>query len=336
MDLSKQLLCVVCPCYNEAEVIGLFYDALKPVLSNLSGIDHRIIFVDDGSTDETLETLNALSKTDPCVQVCALSRNFGHQIALTAGLDAASGDAVIMMDSDLQHPPTLIPRMIELWREGNDVVSAVRTCTADAGFLKRVSSNGFYTIVNWLSDTPIVNGASDFCLLSRQAHEALQAMPERHRFLRGMVSWIGFCRALVPYAASARAAGHSKYHLRKMIALSLDAVFSFSATPIKLGTRIGALTGFLGFIYLCYALGRYWLVRDLVPGWGSLISVILILGGMQLTFIGLIGEYLARVFEEVKNRPRYLLRQQPVERRFEVANGKNRGSLGKKKMESPT
>src|SRR5262245_60806019 len=300
-------ICIVSPCFNEQEVIEMFYSALKDVLDAVPDIDYRLILVDDGSSDSTLEKLNALAAVDPSVRVYSLSRNFGHQAALSAGLDAARGDAVIMMDSDLQHPPTLIPRMIELWREGNDIVSAVRQSTADATLLKRFSSRGFYWVLNLLSDTRIVPGAADFCLLSRKAHGALRKMPEKHRFLRGMVSWMGYRRALLPYEAAKRAAGKSKYSRAKMVRLALDATFSFSVTPIRIATRLGLSIVALGMFYLTYILVRALFFGGLVQGWSSMVGVTLVLGGLQFVFIGLIGAYLGRVFEEVKRRPTYLL-----------------------------
>lgn len=313
MNNRRERICIISPCYNEAEVIETFYRELKSILGSMSELDHEILFVDDGSTDDTLAHLNNLARSDDRVRVVSLSRNFGHQVALTAGLDAARGDAVILLDSDLQHPPALIPEMVQRWRQGYQVVSAVRNGTADASCFKRLSSKAFYWLLNRLSDTRIETGAADFCLLSRPAHRALRKMPERHRFLRGMISWIGFKRAFVPYVASARAAGKSKYSLWQMLNLALDAIFSFSALPIKLATRLGLVITVLGFVYLCYVLACYFL-GDLVRGWSSLISVILIIGGLQMAFIGLIGEYLARVFEEVKGRPLYFLKQAPKRR----------------------
>ncbi len=238
MSDESQFLCVVAPCYNEEEVIDQFYATLKEVLNSVHGLNHRMIFVDDGSQDHTLERLNALAARDNAVRVYSLSRNFGHQIALTAGLDAARGDAIIMMDCDLQHPPALIPEMVQLWRQGHDVVSAVRKATENSGLLKRGSSRAFYGLINLLSDTPIVSGAADFCLLSRQAHRALRKLPERHRFLRGMVSWIGFKRAFIFYEAPDRPAGRSKYTYFKMLQLAFHATFSFSITPIRLATQL--------------------------------------------------------------------------------------------------
>lgn len=308
---ERPVICIVAPCYNEEAVIGRFHDSLRTVLAGLHDLDYRIVYVDDGSSDSTLEVLNAIAAGDPRVQVYSLSRNFGHQTALSAGLDVARGDAVLMMDSDLQHPPELIPEMTALWRQGHEVVSALRMGNAGDSLAKRLSSQVFYGFINRLSDVPIVPGAADFCLLSRPAHQALCAMPERHRFLRGMVSWIGFRRALVPFHAPARAAGYSKYTLRKQLRLALDAVFSFTAFPMKLAFRTGLLVAGLGMTFLVYILSRFLFLGDLVPGWASLICTLLLLGGVQTVFIGLLGEYLGRVFEETKGRPRYFFKQEP-------------------------
>jgi dolichol-phosphate mannosyltransferase len=305
-------LSVVCPCYNEQEVVETFYAELKKVLTT-AGLEHEIIFVDDGSYDHTLESLNQIAGQDASVKVYSFTRNFGHQIALTAGLDAAKGGVLVMLDSDLQHPPSLIPEMVAKWKEGYEIVSAVRKNTDGASFYKRFTSRAFYRLINLLSDIEIPEGAADFCLLSRKAYTALRNMPEKHRFLRGMVSWVGMKRTFLPYAAGARHAGRSKYSLFKMITLATEAVVSFSSLPLKLATRIGLVISLAGFFYLLWILLGYLLIGNLVSGWGSLICVVLILGGWQLTFIGLIGQYLARIFEEVKGRPLYVLKQHPGE-----------------------
>ena len=308
---DRKLLSVVTPCYNEAEVINLFYNEVKSVLQSLPDLEFEIIFVDDGSSDDTLLQLNNIAKNDPTVRVCSLTRNFGHQIALTAGLDFAVGDAVVLMDADLQHPPSLIPEFVKKWHEGYDIVSGVRTNTQGNSWFKNVSSNSFYTIFNFLSPIHIPHGAGDFCLLAKRVSDSLRNMPERHRFLRGMVSWTGYNRTLVPYECADRAAGQSKYSVRKMVGLSMDAVFSFSAQPLRLALRLGLTMAFLGFIYLIWTVVAGMFRGDLVPGYASLIGVTITLGGCQLAFIGLIGEYLARVFEEVKGRPIYSLKQSP-------------------------
>jgi len=306
------LLSVITPCYNESEVIGLFYKELRPVLESLNNLDFEILFVDDGSSDDTLDQLNRIAEGDPAVRVCSLSRNFGHQITLTAGLDHAAGDAVIMMDSDLQHPPSLIPELVRKWREGYDVVSAIRQKTEGETWFKGFTSRGFYTLLNALSGTKVPQGAADFCLISRRVCNSLKDMPERHRFLRGLISWAGYKRTLVPYHASRRAAGTTKYSLVKMVTLALDAVFSFSAEPLRLALRAGLTVTFGGFAYLLWTLIYGYMIKGLVPGYASLIGVTMILGGTQLIFIGLIGQYLARVFEQVKGRPIYLLKQEPA------------------------
>lgn len=321
------LLSVVAPCCDEAEVVESFYAELHRVLASLEGIDFEIILVDDGSSDDTLVRMNRIAAADPAVRACSLSRNFGHQIALTAGLDAAVGDAVILMDSDLQHPPRVIPELMEKWREGNDVVSAMRRRAEGETWFKVLSSRGFYVFFNSLSATKIPEGVADFCLLSRRACSALKQMPERHRVLRGLVAWAGFRRAFVTYEQPPRAAGHTKYDLARMAGLALDAVFSFSAEPLRLALRLGLGITVLGFVYLVGSAAYGYVRNALVPGWASLIGVVMILGGCQLTFLGLIGQYLARVFEEVKGRPLYLFKQDPPEPRRHAAGVEAGGAV---------
>jgi polyisoprenyl-phosphate glycosyltransferase len=304
-------LAIVVPCYNEAAVIEPFYADLVRALEGVRDLDWRLYFVDDGSTDETLERLNALERRDARVRVYSLSRNFGHQVALSAGLDVTRGVPVVMMDADLQHPPSIVPSMIALWRQGYDVVSAVREETEGASWFKRMTARAFYRLINRLGDTSIVAGAADFCLLSARAHDAVCAMPERHRFLRGLVSWIGFNRAYVPFQAPRRSAGESKYTTVKMFRLALDAVFSFSAAPMRLATRLGLALFVPGILYVIYILIQYASGDQFVRGWGSLIGTLLIVGGIQLICIGIIGEYLARIFEEAKHRPLYFFKQVP-------------------------
>ena len=309
---GRRLVSIVSPCYNEAEVIGLFYEELSRVIDGLAEHDFEIILVDDGSADGTLEALNRIAERDRRVRVASFSRNFGHQIALTAGLDVAAGDAVIMMDSDLQHPPSLIPELIRRWREGYDIVSAAREDTESVSIFKKASSRAFYWVINALGAVHIPQGAADFCLVSRRVAREVRSMRERHRFLRGMIAWSGFRRALVPYRAAARAAGRSKYTLVKMVGMAVDAILSFSTAPIRLATRAGVLITFLGFAYLAWNLIKAFATGNMEPGWASLIGVTMILGGSQLMFIGLIGQYLARVFEELKGRPLYIFKQEPT------------------------
>ena len=301
---------VIVPCYNEAEIIDRFYAELAGVLERLD-LAWRVCFIDDGSTDSTLERLNLLAQADHRIRVYSFSRNFGHQVALSAGLDVTAGSVVVMMDADLQHPPALIPEMIARWRGGYDVVSAVREETEDATWFKTATARSFYWLINRFGETPIVPGAADFCLLSARAHQAICAMPERHRFLRGMVSWIGFNRAYVPFQAPRRLAGESKYTSLKMMSLAVDALFSFSAAPMRMATRFGLALLVPGALYFLYILVRYVALDDFVRGWGSLIGTLMIIGGVQLIFIGMVGEYLARIFEESKRRPLYFFKQTP-------------------------
>ena len=311
-DPDRRLISIVSPCYNEVAVIDLFYGELCRVIDGLPGYDFELILVDDGSADRTLEALNRIAGRDGRVRVASFSRNFGHQIALTAGLDFAAGDAVITMDSDLQHPPSLIPELIRRWREGHDIVAAVREDTEGVSIFKKVSSRAFYRLINALSAVHIPEGAADFCLVSRRVARTLYSMRERHRFLRGMIAWSGFSRALVPYRAAARAAGESKYTLFTMVGMALDAIVSFSTTPIRLATRVGFLITVLGFVYLAWNLLKAFVTGWRAPGWASLIAITMVMGGSQLIFIGLIGQYLARVFEELKGRPLYVLKQDPA------------------------
>jgi len=306
---SLSQLSVVVPCFNEAEIVDRFFGQLGPVLGRLP-VPWQLVFIDDGSTDATLERLNALARRDDRVSVYSLSRNFGHQVALSAGLDVTAG-AVLLMDGDLQHPPALIPEMVSLWQRGHDIVSAVRRDTGDAGWFKRATARAFYWIINRLGDTQIVPGAADFCLLSDRAHRALNAMPERHRFLRGMIAWVGFDRAFVSFDAPRREAGQSKYTAVKMVALALDALLSFSAAPMRMATRLGVALVVPGALYFVYIVFRYFALNDFVRGWGSLIGTLLIVSGIQLVCIGVVGEYLARIFEESKHRPLYFFKQEP-------------------------
>jgi glycosyltransferase involved in cell wall biosynthesis len=306
---SRRRTVVVSPFYNEEDVAPLFYEALASTCASMPHMDFAFVFVDDGSTDRTLQVLNRLADADPRIAVLSLTRNFGHQVALSAGLDFASGDAVIVLDSDLQHPPTLIPRLIDQWERGFDVVLAKRRHTEDASAMKRFTSNSFYRLFNALSPTQILPGVADFCLLSRRASAALRSLPERHRFMRGLVAWLGFPATAIDYEARARVAGGSKYSVPKMVGLAADAIFSFSPAPLKLASRLGLVITALGAAYFVFVLYSALIAGHTEPGWGSVISVVLGLGGLQLLFTGLIGEYLSRLYEEAKGRPLYVLKQ---------------------------
>jgi dolichol-phosphate mannosyltransferase len=303
-----RLITIVTPCYNEELAVDPFWASLREVLDRCSGFSFQVICVDDGSSDATLARLHALAASDPRLQVLSLTRNFGHQVALSAGLDHARGAALIFMDSDLQHPPALIPALLAEFERGYDVVSAVRLATEGTSWLKRLSSDGFYAVFNMLSEIKIPKGAADFVCLSRPAYLQLRRMRERHRLLRAMISWLGFPRAVVTYQAPSRVAGHSKYTLRKMVRLALDGVFAFSSRPIRFGIRAGLAVATLGLVYLFYVVAMSMTGGGTVRGWPSILVTVLVLGGFQICMIGLVGEYIARTFEQSKGRPLYVLK----------------------------
>ena len=301
------MLSIVVPVYNEAGNVRVLYDRLVSVLEPLA-LEWELIPVDDGSSDGTLDELQGLQAADPRVRPISFSRNFGHQVALTAGLDAARGAAVVCMDGDLQHPPEVLPELLAKWREGYDVVQTVRTDTAGVGPLKRLTSALFYRFINWLSDTPIEPNAADFRLLSREALDALLQCRERDRFVRGLVSWVGFRRTEVPFIAGSRFSGKTKYSLAKMLRLAFDALTAFSTKPLKLATSAGFVAAVLGLTYACYTAYVRLFTDRAVPGWASLTVSVLVLGGLQLICLGLIAEYIARLLHEAKARPLYITR----------------------------
>src|SRR5258706_9148735 len=293
----KTKIDLVIPVFNEARVIEQFYSQISTVLAGLSSTIH-IFFVDDGSTDGTADSLRAIADSDPRVTVLTLSRNFGHQAALTAGLDASSGDFVISLDGDGQHPPQLISQMIELFQQGYDIVQAQRIEDANAFSFKHFTSSSFYTLINQISGTQISPGAADFRGMSRQSVDALKAMPEYHRFLRGMVSWLGYKSVILPYHETRRVAGKSKYSLGKMFRLAMDAIFSFSLMPLYIGLSAGGLFFCFAALEMIYVLS-FWVTGrtfNLVPGWRLIIVVIFIVTGMIMVLLGFIGIYLGYIF----------------------------------------
>jgi len=300
---------LVIPVFNEAGVIEQFHTRISSVLAGLSSTFH-IYFVDDGSSDGTVDSLRTIADSDPRVTVLTLSRNFGHQAALTAGLDASQGDFVISLDGDGQHPPEMIPQMIELFEQGYDIVQAQRIENNQSFSFKQFTSASFYALINRISGTRIAPGAADFRGMSRQAVDALKAMPEYHRFLRGMVSWLGYKSVILPYHETNRMAGKSKYSLGKMFRLASDAIFSFSLIPLYIGLSAGGMFFCLAALEMIYVLS-FWIKGDtsnLAPGWSSLMFVILIVSGMIMVLLGFIGIYVGYIFQEVKKRPVYLLK----------------------------
>jgi polyisoprenyl-phosphate glycosyltransferase len=304
MDRTLRLLSVVAPLYEEDALVEAFY---ARVCGALEGIPFELILVDDGSRDRTPELLAALAARDRRVRVIQLSRNFGHQTALTAGLDNAQGDAVVMLDADLQDPPELIPQMLDHWRRGTDVVYAVRRRRDGETRFKLTTAHWFYRLFSALADVELEPDSGDFRLLDRAPLDALTSMRERSRFLRGMTVWVGYTQAAVPYERDARRAGATKFTPRRMLSFSLDAVSSFSHRPLQLATLIGFLCAALAFVLIPVVIALR-LAGSYLPGFGTITIAVLLLGGIQLMAIGLIGEYVGRIYDEVKGRPLYVVR----------------------------
>lgn len=301
-------LAVVVPVFNEGQALRQFNDQLMAVLNELPN-QARVYFVNDGSSDNTAEVLDDLRDKDDRVVVISLSRNFGHQAAISAGLDVIREQVVITMDADGQHPPSLIPEMLELHTMGYDVVLTQRTREGQSSFLKRWSSVAFYRLLNRISDTELVPRAADFRLLSAKVVQALRGMREYHRFLRGMIAWMGFKTVIIPYSPAERLAGESKYSLAKMLRLAADAAFSFSLVPLYLGVLLSGLFLLLALAEVAYVLS-FWISgaeETLEPGWSSLMFMILIVGATISAVLGIIGVYVGYVFQEVKRRPVYII-----------------------------
>jgi glycosyltransferase involved in cell wall biosynthesis len=302
------LLSIVVPCYNEDAVLGELHRSVTAVLEKIDDTSFEIIYTDDGSGDKTPEILSQLQASDSRVRVVLLSRNFGHQIAVTAGLEHASGDAVVIIDADLQDPPEVIPEMIERWRDGYQVVYGLRAKRAGETAFKRWTAKAFYRLINRVSEIEIPLDVGDFRLLDRKVVDALLAMPERDRFLRGMVSWIGFKQVAVIYDRAPRRAGQSKYPLLKMLRFAVDSVISFSFVPLRLAIWVGFGAIAASFAGIVYALVVRLYTTDWVRGWASVFTAVLFLGGVQLITLGIVGEYVGRIYGEVKLRPLYVVR----------------------------
>jgi dolichol-phosphate mannosyltransferase len=302
-ERSLDLLSVVVPLHDEEDTVG---ELCRRIDAALVETPFELILVDDASTDRTPELLDALADEDARVRVIHLSRNFGHQAALTAGLEHARGDAVAMLDGDLQDPPELLPKMLAHWRSGSDVVSAVRTYRAGESRFKLTTARWFYRFFAKISDLDLTQDAGDFRLLDRRALDALLSMRERNRFLRGMSAWVGYTQTSVPYERDARHAGETKFTLRKMLRFSLDAITSFSLRPLQLATVLGFLLSAVALLTIPLVIGLR-LAGETIPGFATVLCIVLLLGGIQLITIGIIGEYVGRIYDEVKGRPLYLV-----------------------------
>jgi dolichol-phosphate mannosyltransferase len=298
---------VVIPVLSESENIRALAPRLRETLEPLTR-DFEVLFVDDGSTDDSAAAVAALHSEDARFKLVSFSRNFGYAVALTAGLDFAEGDAVITMDGDFQHPPALLPDLVRRWREGYEVVHTVRVATDGAAPLKGAASALFYPFYRWLTGTKGFRNAADFRLLDRKAVLALRACRERARFVRGLSFWVGFRSCFVEFSAPARRHGDTKFSWDRMLRFAADGIFSFSARPLYLSLYVGLLSFTAGMLYAGYALWAKFVAHAVVPGWTSTIIVVSVLGGLQMLFMGVQGFYLARIFEEVKQRPLYLVR----------------------------
>lgn len=298
------LLSVIVPLYNEEEIVAKTFAVLE---QELADIEHELIFVNDGSTDRTREILESLLPQTPQNRLVSFSRNFGHQAAFSAGLRHARGRAVVIIDGDLQDPPALIRDMLKKWEEGYQVVYAQRKKRKGETFFKKTSAHAFYKILHALTSIDIPMDTGDFRLMDRAVVDQLNALPERNRFLRGLVCWVGFKRTGILYERKERAAGKSKYPLRKMLRLAMDGITSFSTTPLKISFLTGTIATTVAFgLFVWSVLEKFLNPVTTVPGWASLMTAIVFFGGIQLMSIGILGEYIGRIYEEVKQRPLYI------------------------------
>lgn len=305
--MSRPTLTLVLPIFNEEEVIPELHARLQAFISGL-GVDTEVVFVDDGSKDASLEMLRALAEDEPRYGIVSFSRNFGHQVAITAGLDFARGEAVVVMDADLQDPPEVVTEMLDRWRDGYDVVYARRSKRAGESLFKRASAAIFYRLFARMIPIEVPLDTGDFRLMSRNVVLALRALKESHRFVRGMVAWVGFKQTAVVYDRPERFAGETKYPLRKMVRFAIDGITSFSVLPLRFSTYLGMISSLGAFGLVVWAVvGK--LMGVTVPGWATTVGLVSLLGGIQLLMIGILGEYVGRIYEQVKQRPLYVTRE---------------------------
>ena len=299
---------VVIPMYFEEEVANECYNRTKKILNSLNNYEHEIVFVNDGSKDKTLEILANIAKNDICVKILSFSRNFGHQAAVTAGLKYTTGDAVVIMDADLQDPPEVIIEMIELWEHGNEVIYAKRKSREGESRFKLFTAKMFYKILNGLSDVDIPKDTGDFRLADRKVVDVINSLPEHNKFLRGLFSWVGFKQTPLEYERKQRFAGKTKYPLKKMLKLASDGIISFSTKPLKILGAVGLISVSASIIILIYALISYiFNLNQLTAGWTSIMVTVTFLGGIQLLSIWLISEYIGKIYDESKGRPEYII-----------------------------
>ena len=306
---ARRQLTVVAPVFNEQDVIATFYERTRAVLASLQHrYATRILFVVDRCTDDTMTVLRGIAARDPDAQVLSLSSRFGHQMSLLAGIDhAADADAIIMMDSDLQHPPELIPELLSWFERGTDVVVTVRRETDQVGTLRRLLGNAFYGLLGYLASIPIQRNAADFRLISARVARTLRGIRERGVFLRGILSWVGFNQVTVEYTPAARAAGHSKYSLSRMTTLATAGILSFSTKPLRMGIFVGIGFAILGFSYGVVTIVNYYTDPHTPRGYPTIVTLLLLFSGVQLVFMGVVGAYVGAIYDEVKRRPHYIV-----------------------------
>ncbi|PKM76652.1 MAG: glycosyltransferase [Firmicutes bacterium HGW-Firmicutes-15] len=305
---------VIIPVYNEEAVIQESYHRLTRVMQS-TGEPYELLFINDGSGDRTAEFIEGFAERDECVKLLDFSRNFGHQIAITAGMDYALGDAIVIIDADLQDPPELIPQMIEKWKEGYEVVYAMRSQRKGETLFKKWTAAFFYRLLGALAEVKIPPDTGDFRLIDRKVCDAMHSIREKNRFVRGLVSWVGFRQTAIEYVREERYAGETKYPLKKMLRFSMDGITSFSYKPLKLATYLGFVVSFASFVYLLISLGEKIFTASTTAGWSSLIACLMLLNGVILILFGIIGEYIGRIYDETKDRPLYILRnKQKIEK----------------------
>jgi polyisoprenyl-phosphate glycosyltransferase len=298
---------IIIPVYNEVSNLTLMLEAIKTVMQTLP-YKYNIIFVDDGSNDNSLEFIKQLASANPEVNFLSFSRNFGHQNALKAGFDMSTADAVISMDGDMQHPPSLLPKLLSLWETGNDVVYTVRQDATDLPLLKRATSNVFYNIINKLSTIDLEKGTADFRLLDKKVVDVLREIKEYDLFWRGLVKWLGFKQVSVEYLPAERASGKSKYTYRKMMEFAIKGITSFSTKPLTIAIYLGFVSALFSMLYIPYALISYYSGHS-ISGWASVIVTVAFFGGLQLMILGIIGTYLGKLFMQSKQRPHYIINE---------------------------
>jgi len=306
--MNKPVYSIVVPLYNEEEVVQESYKRLKQVMEKADG-PYEIIFINDGSKDATPQLVAQLVTAGPTLRFISFSRNFGHQPAITAGMDYAGGDAIIIIDADLQDPPEVMLEMMQKWRQGYDVVYGKRMRRKGETFFKKLTSTLYYRVLRSMTNVDIPVDVGDFRLIDRKVCNALKSMPEKNRYMRGMVSWVGFNQTAVEYVRDERFAGETKYPLRKMIKLAVDGITAFSYKPLKFATSIGFVVSSLSFLYLLFILFQKIFTNQAVVGWASTVAILLFSQGIVMMILGVMGEYIGRVFEESKNRPIYLVKE---------------------------